>query len=155
MEISKKSFQKKSNYQLGRSPEMGLPQPCIAPWAWPLPKHGVWGHPSLELILIGRFYTKDPAPTLHEDLPTEGKCDNTEVLWQLRQGQPPNLVPHFAGGHLPLSLQHSPPSPCLSGHMSTGAEYEETAQLRDCCMTWETARCGGNDQILIIFTTVV
>lgn len=93
MEISKKPFQKRSNCQLGRSPKMGLPQPCIAPWAWCLPRHDVRGQPSLELIQIGRCYTKNPAPTPHEVLPTEGECDNTEALWQLRGGSPQTLCP--------------------------------------------------------------
>lgn len=61
MEISKKTFQKGDSYQLGTSFKLGLPQPYIAPWAWPLPRHGVWGQPSLDLIQISRCCTEDPA----------------------------------------------------------------------------------------------
>lgn len=87
MQLSKRPFQKRGIYQLGRFPNMGFSQPYIAPWAWPLPRHSVWGQASLDPIHTGRCCTKDPGPAPHQDLPTEGHCDDTEALWQLRGGQ--------------------------------------------------------------------
>lgn len=96
METSKRLFRKKGNHQLDRPLKMGLPQPCIAPSAWPLPRHGdpavgccqgPGSHPDWQMLREG------PRPSFHEDLPAEG--GDTKALWQLRGGGPTALGPRL------------------------------------------------------------